>query len=368
MRCLPTLNADPPDPGCGALVVLALADNTQALLFDRALATAALQAVVALPAAATRFFGFECRLDGQAGAPDILLCSRAGAEGEALAAAAARRAEGGDPAWRQVAPILRDWVDGAAPWARSIHNVWLEFDSAAAPAPPPSCFFGVTKSADGSASVLEVLAALGIAAPAVARLLAALPEGVRPFQFGAMLGRAASALRLCVRGLPRAMLSGPALPNLLRQLGHPAADHPGLPAVLAGLAPVSAQLDLGFDLAGAEIGPRLHLEWPPPDGPAQVEAYLDTLAALGHCTVREKGGLRAWHGLAHERRHPALWPEALTGARLAPGSGASAVLLRRLHHVKLVLEPGRPTLAKAYLSAHLATVEDAALQAGLAQL
>lgn len=353
----------PPDPGCAALVALALADNTQARLFERARASAALQAVAGLPAAATCFFGFECRLDGQAGAPDILVCSRAGAEGAALAAAAARQAQGGSPAWRQVARILRDWAEGTASWARSIHNVWLEFDSAAAPEPPPSCFFGVARSADGAASVPAVLQSLGIAAPAVTRVLAVMPKGVVPFQFGAMLGRGAGAVRLCVRGLS----STTALPAL-RASGHPAADHPDLPGVLEGLAPVTARLDLGFDLMEGAIGPRLHLEWPPPEGLEAIDAYLDRLAALGLCSVPELRGLRAWHGLTHEQRHRDQWPAALTGANLRPGGGASAVLVRRLHHVKLVLESGRPTLAKAYLAAQLATVADGSLKTGLAQL
>ncbi|WP_439594923.1 hypothetical protein [Falsiroseomonas sp.] len=358
----------PPDPGCAALVALALADDTQARLFARPRAAAALQAIAVLPAAATCFFGFEVRLDGQAGAPDILVCSRAGAEGAALAAAAARRAEGGDPAWRQVAGVLRDWTDGAAPWARSIHNVWLEFDSAAAPEPPPSCFFGVARSADGAASVPAVLQSLGLAVPAVARVLAAMPPGVLPFQFGAMLGRGPGAVRLCLRGLSRAANLPALLPALLRACGHPAADHPELPGVLDSLAPVAARLDLGFDLLKDAIGPRLHLEWPPPEGLDAIDAYLDRLAALGLCTVQERGGLRAWHGLTHEQRHRAQWPAALSGAILAPGTGASAVLVRRLHHVKLVLEPGRPTLAKAYLAAQLATVADGPLKTGLAQL
>jgi hypothetical protein len=68
------------------------------------------------------------------------------------------------------------------------------------------------------------------------------------------------------------------------------------------------------------------------------------------CLPPKAMGLLVWGGITHERLYPDLWPTALIVRRALHGGGESSTFCRWLHHVKVVLEPGAPLVAKAYLA------------------
>jgi hypothetical protein len=103
---------------------------------------------------------------------------------------------------------------------------------------------------------------------------------------------------------------------------------------------------------GDGVGPYLGLEFMnwgcPLPGAAVWKACLGTLTAWGACRADKAAALLAYPGISHERGEG--WPEGLaTGAEHRDNS--IRALTRTLLHVKIVLPPGEPLHAKAYLAA-----------------
>lgn len=349
-----------------ALLSTALAERTHTSLFDASAESRMAAALAPLPAACSRFFGFEVPLDRPATGADVLVCTRAGEERDALALALRSPPPGA--AWTRLADFVRSWSDRATPWASAVHNIWTEFDTAApAPEPPqPSVFFGVRRG--GGADLPGIVSALTgtpLGRESTGRLAActaaAAAYGAEPFQVGAMLSRALPAIRLCLRGA----MPGD-LPALLSACGH-AIDRAALEEVLAVHGPpVAARVDVGLDLLpDGMLGPRLGLELPPPATRSGLVAQLDALEADGLARSDRVRPLLETFGITHERRHREIWPAYL--ARLARRAGADVhgLVHRRLNHLKITLAPDMSPGLKAYVAAEVLLVSDSALKEGL---
>jgi len=318
-----------------------------------------------LPGAITSFFGFECPLGNASADADFLLCStREEAHSRILAGAH----PGIDlpaelltlPAWQRIRAFCQAWERADSPLHGSIMNTWLEFDIASATQTiqNPSLFFGTQPPVPGEgadarlALIREALVELepeairGVRDSVLQRCIESLPAGSYAFQIGAMWSRATGAIRVCVRSIaPNAVVS------LLETLDWPG-SLPAVTALVSTLAPLALRLDVDIDL-GASIGPKLGIECyfgTDAETAARLRRASDYLVADGLCTPEKADALLRYSGLTHQDAPTAAWPLYLRSLATDAGPGVASCLLRWIHHIKVVHEPGRPTGAKAYLA------------------
>lgn len=309
----------------------------------------------ALPAALTHGLYLECRLSADA---RVDLVVQVDERGRAILAGANPSARLpwqllAHPHWEQVRRLCARWADPSSPLAGSIRGVWLEFDAPGAhePAdvPLPGVFVKLEPSAPaGPERALEaVLAALPGVSPmpgsvrAFRRCVEELPAGAYVSYLGSFAPRGTDAVRLCLVGIVE-----DALPGYLARVGWP-----GDPRALADLlrsvgAPDGRRLHPGpgmlhLDVGGDGVQPRIGLEYVLErggqiSGRLRETGFLDRLVELGLCTAAKRDGLLAWPGYSFENFAHELWP---------------SLVKRRVNHVKLVYEEGRPPEAKGYLCA-----------------
>jgi hypothetical protein len=310
-----------------------------------------------LPAALTRWTYLECRLGGRPGPVDLIVeIDAAGRDiltGANRALAPGRGLEA-DPAWARVVEVCRRWADPASPLRRWVECLWLEFDAGPAPA-RPGVFIGFAPCARGEGSAdercarvahaLEALlgAPLGrVRLDALRRCHRHLPDGASVLYAGSLLPRGDGALRVCANGI-----GARELPGFLRAAGWPGPYAPletllpELHAVREGAALRDPAL-LHLDIGGEGVRPRIGLEYvfgwkAQARGRLAETAFVDHLAARGLCTPAEAAALAAFPGCATEQLPHELW---------------RSLVVRRVNHVKLVLDGARPPEAKGYLVLH----------------
>jgi hypothetical protein len=285
-------------------------------------------------------FGFECDLADPRPIADFLVSCTRRRDGPALLAGVGT-AHGYDPLVRL-----------AAAWTAQLDDVWLEFDLQHGAASTPSLFFAPA-AWRGPACVAQVehgLRALDDTPPptALAGIVDAIPRYAGLFQVGRMLARPGVPVRLCI---------GPMLPavaaDFLGAVGHPAAS--GAAAVLERLASVVDGVAVGFDLGDAGPGARLGIECYRKSmllarhGPGEIQ-LLDALRAEGACTATKAAGLARYPGYASVLAAPHAWPASLDAPARFLVDGSESFLVRRLHHLKVVVDGGAPLRAKAYLA------------------
>jgi hypothetical protein len=287
--------------------------------------------------------GFECRLAAGAEAVDLqLFLPRV-----RLPLTPALQAQ---PAWRALGALCETWTEGAgaegALLGEGLRDVWVELDlQAAGEAPgPPGLFFHL--AAGAPAGVLPALAARFLpeahalaVARAAKRALASLPPGAELSHLGVMLGRpgAPTCLRVCNLGRDDV---GP----VLARLGDPAAAEGALGALASGCESFALLLD---DEGGSRLGLEGFLA--PAAAPAAWSPVLARLAGAGLASAGKSAALLRWPGVQGPPPD-GPWPAHLALGERLLGPHAASVLQRRISHLKLVLEGGRVTAAKAYLA------------------
>ncbi|BAI74507.1 hypothetical protein AZL_a09760 (plasmid) [Azospirillum sp. B510] len=337
-----------------------------------------------LPAACSRFFGFECNLGREEETADFLACimgeepyrtawltalsdavSNGGLAGEGGAAAV----------WTRLARFVRRWADPGDPLHSRVRNMWVEFDLDRPPERPavPSLFIGAERLGRGDAAppehawligAVEDLTGLAMddgRRAGLAACLEALPEGAELFQIGMMLSRPLPLLRLCATGLP-----AEAIPAYLDAAGWPG-DRNRLRGLLDDLTPLAEHFAVDMDVSTglhAKLGLECYLDAGPDLG-VRMTALLDRLAADGLCVPAKRAALPAWYGLTHEKWRRDAWPADLKAAADRPGPGHSGGFLRTVNHIKIVLDPPAPLSAKAYLAARFCWIDDRALKRAL---
>ncbi|HEX8391304.1 MAG TPA: hypothetical protein VF665_03015 [Longimicrobium sp.] len=314
-----------------------------------------------LPAALTRWTYLEWRLGGRPGPPDLIV-EIDGAGREILTGAAGPlrlpEALAAEPVWRQVIGLCHRWAEAGSPLREWIECLWLEFDVAARPphAPAvPGVFVGFSEAASASGgaaarcaraeAALRALlgAALDDARLAVLRrCFHALPVGARVLYAGSLLPRGDGTLRLCVTDVAARDLA-----DYLRAAGWPGPygrlvrlldEMDGVRDGAFARDPALVHLDLG---AGG-VQPRLGLEYvfgrrEQARGTLPDAAFLRHLAGAGLCTEDEAAALAAFPGCDTRQLPHELW---------------RSLVLRRVNHVKLVLDGDGEPEAKGYLVLH----------------
>ena len=305
-------------------------------------------------------FGFEFRLGEPDPDADLFVVVLPGSDLSRHYIREGARAERGSPpaakaavAAAALAAGLRE--QGADPdsyLARVVAGVVLEYDLAGLapgrpPPPSPGIFLSPRRDAPGSrrgfsehrnpATLLPALAAIvgwnghEELRGAVERIYAALPERGYVFHAGALPARSPRAFRILLKGVAKAEV-----PALLERVEWPgptdeAAD------VLASMDALVDYVAVSLDVTARGPGPRLGLElyrtpkwfavdrsgWPP---------FIARLEEKGWCLPAKAEGLRRW-----------------PGAERLFGDGEVHLVRRGINHVKLVVERGARTEAKAYV-------------------
>jgi hypothetical protein len=322
--------------------------------FDRVLSL-----VERLPAALTTYAGLECRLAGADTQVDAFLDINL--DGRHILAGRTPRAALPDclaerTEWQRLRDLCQAWIEPTSPLHHALRGLWLEFDLDRAPSrvPPPSVFLRfeggssphtslteAEKSRILTETALPMLTGRPLANPVKTRVracLEALPPGARLTEAGLMLQRGSDAVRLCFTGLAERRI-----PAYLRRVGWEGPSE-SLKETLTAFSEVettgrAARMQVGYlDIDVSEtVHPAIGLEYFFLRQLAQElreSRWLDELVRRGLCAPEKCAGLLEWPGhaptrLAHLER---------------PG-----LLVRRTNHVKLVLPPEGPLLAKAYL-------------------
>ncbi|MFL5353228.1 hypothetical protein [Archangium sp.] len=307
--------------------------------------------------------GFECRLGREEAQADLgvrLLAadgSRAALAGRGDPSLALSPSLFVHPVWERLRRFGVHWDEPGTLLQEEIRDVFLEFDvdGPPSPVPIPSFFIEYERQAWRRLEALEQSLALLWGAPLapavrarVVDCLAALPPEGSVSAVGAMFSRRFDGVRLCLQGLTPGTM-----PGYLARIGWP-----GQPEELeAMLAPVAGRVErmaLSLDVGAAvlpKVGVECHLAESlyEPDT-ERWTALLDVLVERGLCLPAKREALVGWLGHTHLRSRPETLPSNLRALSASLGPSALPVFLRRLNHLKLVLQPGQPPEAKAYLA------------------
>jgi hypothetical protein len=299
----------------------------------------------------------ECRLG--AGADQVDLLAGVGvADGGVLQRALSSALESPTlthrPSWRRFANLCRAWRDRGSEVEAQVPALWVELDHAEvadeAGVAPSFCvcvardYLCPTALAPDSESArsalersLQLLLPEGADADARARLDRVVEAGAacgRVIHLSVMLGRAPAAIKIYL-AVARSQLIrlGEALQaaSTFRNLADLTRDlAPGLETVYLDLT-MSSPLDVRIGVAFSQF----HLR----ESPRSVstcptwDPLLDRAEQLGLCCPEKRAALAGWPGRAAVRFDGEAWP----------------VHLHRYLDLKIVVERGQPTSAKAYL-------------------
>ena len=317
-------------------------------------------------------FGFEFRLGEPSPEADLFVVVRPGSDLSRHyireGAHAERASNAGSPSAARAAAAalaagLREQAGKPDSYlARAVSGVVLEYDLAGLaphrPPPPPGIFLSPRRSAPGSRDGFfehrdpaALLAALAVTVGwdgheemlgAVERILAALPERGYVFHAGALPARSPRALRILLKGIAKEEV-----PALLEQVEWPgptaaAAD------VLASMDDLVAYVAVSLDVTAQGPGPRLGLElyrapkWFAADRRGW-RPFIARLVECGWCLPAKAEGLRRW-----------------PGTEILFGDGEAHLVRQGINHVKVVLERGARTEAKAYVGMEVRPYESTA--------
>ena len=296
-------------------------------------------------------FGFEFHLGEPSPDADLFVVVRPGSDLSRHYIGEGARSEPGSAAAALGAGLREQATNPDSYLARSVGGVVLEYDLAGlAPhrrPPPPGVFLSPRRGPSGPRGVpfehrdpAGLLAALAAVVGwsgreemlgTVERVFAALPERGFVFQAGALPARSPKAFRILLGGV-----AGERVPALLEQVGWPgstvaAAD------VLADVDGFVDHVAVSLDVTARGPGPRLGLELYRPPMWFEVDRtgwrpFIVRLEEKGWCLPAKAEGLRRWPGT-----------ERLLG-------GGEVLLVRQgISHVKVVVERGARTVAKAYV-------------------
>jgi hypothetical protein len=316
-----------------------------------------------LPAAVTRHFGFECRLGVADTRADFTLMASVAGQGRTILAGGhptipRPRVLLEDPRWARTREFSTDWADPASPLYDGADFLCLEFDVAdgAARATVPNVFFAQrhgnwigddTRAADARLARaratlkrgIELLAG-GSLAPAAAAALqdcfAALPAHAWAFQVGVMGARNPAPVRLQFNTISR-----PEFLAFLHRVGW-GGSIAELDAVVTDLSCFTDDITFAIDLLEHGLGPAVGLECyirddatARPGGP--WSAFLDHLVTKGWCRAAKRDALLAYPGISPSNAGTPSWPPSLARAGSLFDRHATQVLVRYVHHVKVVL-------------------------------
>jgi hypothetical protein len=259
------------------------------------------------------------------------------------------------PSWKALAELCREWRKPGGALNAGVMDVFLEFDlDGPPPEVPEPCIFvdferTVHQTRELAKGGLDLLLGERLPAETHQRLTAcyeALPRGARAYSVGVMFPRGTATVRLC--------LTGASLPQWLAYLERIGCSSPTaeMQAALGDLPELADRLALDIDVGpsvGPKVGFELFIDAPLGQTRPRWEKLLGRLVERGLCLPAKRDAALAWVGHTTQRHHPEAWPESLRRASHELNGRGLSLFLRRLSHLKVVHQPGRPLEAKVYL-------------------
>jgi hypothetical protein len=295
-----------------------------------------------LPVGAVDFFGFECRLGPEIAPADCAFnLTPEGAKMLAGRDEAAPPEELQYGVWERIREFYSLWADTAETPYADAGSTWFEFDVSSGD-PSPNMLFGYWPGRSRSrtpAWLIDTIIPLLLASPISPEFrrnflhcFETLPAGTSDFQIGVMLSRGIAAVRLCVFDLPQ----GQVFPWLDRVGWNGPREE--LRQYMDALRPHADFLGLHLDV-GEQVYPHIGIEpnftagcWSrQPHREQRWHGQFQQLIELGVMTPEKRQALLSWIG------HKSI-----------VSGGRDTLLLRGLSHLKVVLRPGRPAIAKGY--------------------
>ncbi len=319
-------------------------------------------------------FGFECHLGQSSGWADFgvgLLTSDGSRDAFMRLDPSVFTAQGAsqvDSSWCKILDFCRVWRDPGSPLHDTVANVAFEFDLPGPPGdlPIPCFLFQFKPAAQQRVTIIEIalqlLLGCSVSPPVlhnVRRCLGALPEGASVYGVGLMLTRGIEGVRLAFSGA-----SAERWIEYATLVGWPG-DRDDLARALGELPRMADHVTLNLDV-GSRISPRIGFECSlgkeRARGRQGFRCMFDHLVERGICLPDNRDACLTWIGHTQERAGGA-WPESLRrGSSNLTGRGLR-VFTRRINHMKVAYQKGRPLDAKAYLTArHTWLYFDAARQ------
>jgi len=262
-----------------------------------------------------------------------------------------------DDAWLTLRRLASKWCSPGEPLQEEVESIWLEFDINGPQPYSPSFFLTPIHHHQSRArhiqrcralfAVLfwelgEAISPAGIAA--ALSCLERLPGKAWLGQIGCMLSRRPAVLRLCLE------LPGEAILEYLREIRVPA-DLPRVAAILELLSPYDDEFILHLDLMEG-LQPKVGLDLMALHGrqllDPRVEGVLDELCRLKLCTPAKREALQNISGSTAMGADLVNWPPALRRRCLQSRLDELSYFIRTISHLKVVIEPGRDLVAKAY--------------------
>jgi hypothetical protein len=261
------------------------------------------------------------------------------------------------PGWEAAARFSSAWAAAASPFVPGVVTVILEFDleGSSPVVPAPSVFCALHPRAGEQVDTVRAVTACLVGhesfpsmSTALDACLAALPPGAGINHVGAMWSRTGSRSVPCVR-TNLGGIAPEAIAPLVARLGWQ--GHAGaLGRIVEGLATVVDSIEIGWDV-GPQPSSRLGLEcfvsdtaersWP------RWPRVLEHVGSLAACDSDKVRSLLEWPGLSR-RSQGKPWPKSLRLADAFLAHTAVSVFVRRINHLKVVVDGDRVVEIKAY--------------------
>ena len=263
--------------------------------------------------------------------------------------------------------FLNRCIDSKYSLRKNIENIWFEYDCGFEQhqkIPQPSIFFATDYDEENNSTTAVVSADNWISDEAIELLLGnslskqikqrlltcfqCLPEKAKIFQIGIMLPRKneSETIRLCVEGLKKDQTQ-----KYLEDVGYSKNDC-RLSSILLELSDLVDVIKLNFAIDKKNILPKIGFECciaEQPNNSHRWNTFFDYLIKNKLCSFEKAEAILSWSGYIEKDSYEALCPESILNAATLVEDKYKSTIVRLVHHVKVVYEPGNSLQAKAYL-------------------
>ncbi len=315
--------------------------------------------------------GFECHLGKSGDRTDFCICLSPPSKDRQLWSEKIKSIQyfsGDSPIWRSIESFINSWNLEQSILHQKVRNAWLEFDinDSDKDTPTPSFFFspngingGYHKDTPWKTpesfewvidNALEPLMQESLEDATKQRLrkcFQLLPDKGNVFQIGIMLPRPSESqsVRICISGIETLEI-----PNYLKSIEclECTKEIDSILNEIAGFIDRPAVSISIKDSVYPKIGIECYINDNTKHSP-KWQAFLEFLVQHKLCTAQEMNALINWIGYSEEKSCSDIWPDDVRlGASFLYPTFRSTIV-RTLHHIKIVYEPGKPLSAKAYL-------------------
>jgi hypothetical protein len=273
-----------------------------------------------------------------------------------------------NPDWRRIHQFALSWVDASSLLSRTVEEAWLEFDVGLTPDAPgntPSVFFSIGYESPQESALrrrlsreyvrvakegLDILEG-GQTYPATLSILAEsfhiLPAFARIHFVGAMISRNTESIRVLASGM-----SLEDMVQYIQRLGFRGSV--GHLALIGDILELTNHMWLAADLEATGVSPRIGFEFYCSSSTRSAHnrewaSLLDFFVEKGICADHKRNSLLGAADMSNRELDQLAWPDSFRKVSKILGPAGFDRIEFRIHHIKVIDNPGVPLEAKAYL-------------------